>query len=399
MIQKLGLSQNEAEEILLELQEQDAPSSRFEARWIDTAQQLEALESAWRRLSQVATRPNLQMDPSFLMPAFRHLNEAGCKILVIEAPQIRNPDSKVLCGLLPLVRTRFYHLPLRCYKIWRHDQCLDATPLIRQDCAFRTLEFIFEFLRREGGQLLSMDTVSAEGPFTDVVQQVVESQNLGLFNRDQFSRAAFRPSASFDDYMANQVSKSVRKKVGRLERRLREQGDVQVAISDQSSDFPSLAQEFLDLESAGWKGEQGTALASHRSTREFFLEMVTRSAQDNRVSFLSLRLNNHPIAMLCDLYVGNRACAFKTAFDESFAQYSPGLLAEIKNIEHLHGASIVNMDSSTDPDNATINRIWKDRMAYQSMVIALYRGLPGLATSIMPLIQSTSRAVKKLRRD
>ena len=183
-----------------------------------------------------------------------------------------------------------------------------------------------------------------------------------------------------------------------MERRLREHGDFQVRITDKGSNFQSFTERFLELESSGWKGKEGTALACQRSSQQFFEEMVNRSAAENRVSFLTLELDGRPIAMLCDLYADGLGCAYKTAFDESYSQFSPGLLAEFKNIEYLHAGRIQLMDSCTDPDNASLNRIWKDRLRYQSVVVALHGGLPKFATSIMPWLQSVSRTVRKIRK-
>ena len=125
--------------------------------------------------------------------------------------------------------------------------------------------------------------------------------------------------------------------------------------------------------------------------------MVARSTVDDRVSFLSLKLDGQPIAMLCDLYAEGFGCSYKTAFDEAYSQFSPGLLIEIENIKHMHQIKIASMDSCTDPNNATINRIWKDRIGFQSVVIALRRGIPSLATAAMPMLQNAARTVRKFR--
>ena len=42
------------------------------------------------------------------------------------------------------------------------------------------------------------------------------------------------------------------------------------------------------------------------------------------------------IAMKCNLRAGDGAVAFKIAYDEAYARFSPGVLLEIEQIERLH---------------------------------------------------------------
>ena len=397
VIQKLPSTNELADDRVVDALVSGAPGVEFAARWIDSADQLTELESSWSRLAAMAVRRNLFFESNFLIPVFEHLNTQQARVLVVEASQVADPDGpRVLCGLVPLIKRSFYFLPLPCYEIWCDDKFFDGTPLIRKDCAFETLSFIFDFLAQEGTSLFSIDTVAADGKFGELLTEIVEQRGLQSFQRNRFSRAAFQPQETAEKYFASNLSKSLQKNVRRLERRLRDQGNLTVAISDADSDVSRLSQQFLELEASGWKGKEGTALACQPTTAAFFRQMVERSARADRVSFLSLRLNGKPIAMLCDLYAEGTGCAYKTAFDESYSQFSPGLLAEIKNIEFMHESNVTQMDSCTDPENATINRIWRDSLEFQSLVIALQGRLSNLAIRAMPLMQSTAQTVKRL---
>ena len=52
--------------------------------------------------------------------------------------------------------------------------------------------------------------------------------------------------------------------------------------------------------------------------------MVSRSAAHGKLSFLALRLDGIPIAMLCDLYSEGLGYSYKTVFDNELADFSPG---------------------------------------------------------------------------
>ena len=125
--------------------EPDLPQLSFSARFIETLDELEQLETPWIRLIEMAVRKNPFFDPGFLIPAFRHLNQNGARVLVVNAPPRVHPDGPpVVCALFPVIKKRIYGLPFSCLEIWKHDQCFDCTPLIRRDCAKEVLEFVFE---------------------------------------------------------------------------------------------------------------------------------------------------------------------------------------------------------------------------------------------------------------
>ncbi len=377
--------------------EPDLPAFEFKSRLIDSADELEAIVDSWKRLAEVAMRPNLCFDPGFLIPAFKHLNNGTASLLVVEAPQRINPDAqKVLCALMPVARRRFYGYPLSCLEIWKHDQCFDCTPLIRRDCGREVLSYIFETLSKDtGASLLSFDTVAGEGEFQEVLTDVLYRNSATVFRRDAFTRACFCPMQDAETYIKTKVSKSCRKNTLRLERKLGKDGELEVTTLADNDSAAQWTRDFLSLEASGWKGQGKTALASQESNCGFFEEMSQRMAATGKLAMLKIAYRNQPIGMLFDLHHEDYAIAFKTAFDESYAEYSPGLIAELHNIKRLHDCDVRMMDSCADPDHPMINRVWKDRNRYQSFVVAIGGQLSRFAVASMPLVQATGKLFKK----
>lgn len=377
--------------------ELDSPELEFTGKWISDTDQMKAQVEQWRRLSETAVRTNFCFEPSFLIPAFEHLNEVDAKLLVIEAPQMADPTAaKVWCAVIPVMPKKIYHLPFTALEIWKHDQCFDCTPLLRKDCAEDALRFAFQFLRSEGVSLLSADTVASGDGFGEMWSSVVEEVAASVFVREEFDRACFRPMDNHEDYIVKHVSKSIRKNTRRLSRRLEDEGEVEVVVSDASSDYEQLIQQFLEIEASGWKRESGTALVCKRSTKAFFESMVTASAEAGRVRFLSLNLDGKPVSILCDLYSPRHGFSYKTGFDDSYSAFSPGLLAEMFNLEKMHGYGIEYVDSCTEPDNNTMNRIWGHRLGFSKSIISLKSGLSALAVKTLPAVK---KLAKRLKRD
>lgn len=375
----------------------DTPGTSFSGRLITSVDELESLTCAWQRLLDVSIHRNLFLDPDFLIPAFKHLSAGDVKILVIDAPSKSDPDGpRVICGLLPLQQKRIYGFPFRGLESWLHDQSFDSTPLIRRDCGRDVLNFMLDFLaEQEKVALLSLNVVSNEGEFSRTLTEVLYERQAAPFHRDSFTRACFKPAADYESYLQLHVSKRSRQNVRRLRRRLEERGEVSVCVAGDLQSNPQMIDQFLELEASGWKAESGTALQCQSATKQFFCEMATRSLANDKLKFLTLNFNGKPISMLCDLYSKNSGYSYKTAFADDMNEYSPGLMAEIQNIENMHDSDVQFMDSCTSPNNEMINRIWKGRIQFQSLVVPLHGRLSRWATAMMPMMQQISRSAPR----
>ena len=114
---------------------------------------------------------------------------------------------------------------------------------------------------------------------------------------------------------------------------------------------------------------------------------------------LALELNGKPIAQKCNFLAENGSYAFKIAYDEDYARYSPGLLLEIENIEHFHATPEIEwMDSCAVPDHFMINRLWLDRRTIQTVLIPTGKRGGDLIVSLMPLMRWINRKVRGIKR-
>ncbi|MEM9412634.1 MAG: hypothetical protein AAGA30_16090, partial [Planctomycetota bacterium] len=97
----------------------DLPQLDFEMLVIDSPDVLEEFVGPWNRLVETAVRPNPFFDPDFLIPAVRYLGDKHVEVLVVLAKPRLNPGgAAVICGLLPIRKTRIYGLPLSAIEIW-----------------------------------------------------------------------------------------------------------------------------------------------------------------------------------------------------------------------------------------------------------------------------------------
>ena len=114
-----------------------------------------------------------------------------------------------------------------------------------------------------------------------------------------------------------------RSKLARKLQRLRHTGEISFDCSYSAQ--PGL-DEFLALEAAGWKGQRGSAIVLDKTTTEFYTRIVDSFARRGALRFCSLRVDAKPIAMHLGLLMNGTYFVPKSAYDETFARFSPGHL-------------------------------------------------------------------------
>jgi hypothetical protein len=119
--------------------------------------------------------------------------------------------------------------------------------------------------------------------------------------------------------------------------------------------------EFLALERRGWKGANGSALDCADETRQLFRGALEGAAKAGKLELLALRLDGRAIAMLVNFITPPGAFSFKTAFDEDYARFSPGVLLQLENLKLLDRGDIAWCDSCAAQDHPMIDSIWSGR--------------------------------------
>jgi CelD/BcsL family acetyltransferase involved in cellulose biosynthesis len=110
----------------------------------------------------------------------------------------------------------------------------------------------------------------------------------------------------------------------RAKRQLEEQGRLEV--SHYSAANPEALEKFYALEASGWKGEEGTAIKCHPSTRHFYDSIAHAAARDGYLSLDFLELNGKPIAGHFGFNLRGRYFLAKAGYDEAFRRHGPGQL-------------------------------------------------------------------------
>jgi CelD/BcsL family acetyltransferase involved in cellulose biosynthesis len=122
------------------------------------------------------------------------------------------------------------------------------------------------------------------------------------------------------------LSRNLRGDVRRSFRRLQEVGDVRFEHLDGLEQLDQLLTEAFRVESSGWKGARGTAIASRPETERFYREVSAWAAQRGKLRVAVLRLDGRAIAFELGIEERGVHYALKAGFDPAHRAFSPGKL-------------------------------------------------------------------------
>jgi len=353
---------------------------------------------AWEELAAAALEPNVFYEHWMLLPALEAFGagkDINVVLVLIHDPH--NPDAPAkLGGLFPLEQIpRYRKLMVSVLSLWQHAHCYVCTPLVRADAARECMVEFFQWLRSGGANasLLELRCISGDGRFHKLLVDLSNELGLRSCITDIFTRGLWRERNDKNTLPESAVPGELRRRLRRKERRLSERGRVEHLAMRPEDDIGRWIDEFLRVEASGWKGQRGSALASSEADRRYFTEIATSAFRRGRLLMLGLNFDGLPIARRCAFVAGEGSFAFKTAYDEEFADFSPGAILEMDSIRQLQTLPAVRwMDSCATPDNVLVNRLSNDRKTIQSLAVG-GGALGELVVSGLPLLQWATRLI------
>ena len=326
------------------------------------------LRLGWDALAECASEPNPFHESWYLLPALRALDPAGTVKL------LRFEIGGDLAGILPVRhQNRYYRWPIPQLTSWLHGNCFLGQPLVARGLEASFWRAMLDWADANAGSalFLHLPQMPLQGPIYAALQAVLAEQQrqAALVHREE--RAMLASEQSPDAYFEASLSGKKRKELRRQYARLSELGALRFERRHDGNDLTPWIDHFLALEHSGWKGAQGSALASHQATISLFREALSGAASRGRLERLTLWLDDQPIAMLASFITAPGAYSYKTAFDERYSRYSPGVLLQRENLEVLRNQEIEWVDSCAAADHPMIDHIWRERRAVGRLSIAI----------------------------
>jgi hypothetical protein len=374
-------------------------ANRFTIVSVRTEDELLRHKVAWDDLARDALEPNVFYESWFLLPAVRAFGDGQSLLFlfVYEQQPKKRDQAPVLSGFFPLVEERGYKgLPVRRLALWQHAYSVLGAPLLRRESARDVLSAFLAWAGRgpHGCGLVHLPLFPGHGP---LYQALVEDshRHARVSHLDEaHTRALLLPRTDAATYRALALGTHHNKKLRWKERSLARIGHLEYRTVDRADDVTAWAEEFLRLEAAGWKGREGTALACHDADRVFFRTILAAAWARGRLMMLGLFLDGRPAALKCKFRAGEGSFAFKVAYDETLAKYSPGVLLELYNIEHLHRNPQTRwMDSCAVAGHPMLDGLWLDRRVIVDIVLSTGQRPGDLVVSMLPALRWLKRKI------
>ena len=343
-----------------------------------------------RDLSARALQPNVFYEPEYLLAARSLALADGAGVLLISA------GGRLIGALGGRIEGLAYGRPVSTFVAWELPYAPLSVPLVDRDAADAAVDaFLNELPRLLGNPRAALfRLMDRGGPFAHVLADRLYSRMKRPHALDPHRRAALIPS---DSDPLKGVSPKRLKELRRQRARLSENG----ALAHETvtgEGIEAAVEAYLKLEAAGWKGRIGAA-AKVSGAGSFLAEAVTGLAREGKARIDFLKLDGKPIAATILLFSGDRAWFWKTAYDENYARFSPGVLLALELTETLgRDRSIALVDSCAVADHPMIDHLWRGRIEVADWIVPLADASSArLALAAEKFRRAALKPVKSLR--
>ncbi|MBU4528678.1 MAG: GNAT family N-acetyltransferase [Hoeflea sp.] len=324
-------------------------------------------------LTNRAMEPNIFFSGRFLAPAMPRLEDRVIRLMLMRDETDTHSRMRLM---LPFsVERPGFSVGAPIIRAWANPFGPLGTPLLDREDAAETLDNMFEALGRPQSGLpgiLVLPDMRLNGPVAALIRAVAAGRNLSVAVTDELERPFLESTLDGEAYLARSVSRHHRHEMRRQWRRLSEHGELTYMVARQPDEIRYHLEEFLTLEDSGWKGRRKSAMVADRYRAAFAREAINSLAEVDSVRIHSLALNGEPIASMIVFISSGEAWTWKTAYDETYARYSPGKLLVDRLTEwHLDDLNIRRTDSCAIPDHPVMSRMWTERETIGTMVIGL----------------------------
>jgi CelD/BcsL family acetyltransferase involved in cellulose biosynthesis len=126
-----------------------------------------------------------------------------------------------------------------------------------------------------------------------------------------------------------------RRELDRLRRKLESEHGAVLAFGP-PGDVDVALDRALELETAGWKGTRGTAIAQDEATARFYRTLARSFAAEGRLRLATIEVDGGLVAFDLSVVDGRRLWVLKGAYDERYARYGPGSVLTAFQLERCH---------------------------------------------------------------
>lgn len=337
------------------------------SRWTlsDCPQLMDPSQSA--AISDLARRAggrNIFFEAEFQAAAAGRIGSPGRRMLMLTE---RLGEEDRLQFALPYGEEKMGFPRVAVRRAFSHPFAPLSLPLIDKADADEALSrFAVLFAELDWRQPLVLEDFPIDDKFAILMLGALGRQGFGVETLQPKGRAGLLPQIAGAKAV---VSSHRRRRIARLERRLAENGKLEFERAERLWDILLRFEEFLVLETRGWKGRRGSSLHVIRKTAAFARQAVGELAAQGRAVIYTLRLDGNAIASLIMLRSGNRYYPWKIAFDEQWGAYSPGTQLMLRATRQLLAMPGFEFADSLARETSWIDPLWPAKFRLATVIV------------------------------
>lgn len=329
----------------------------------------------WSECGASSLEPNPFFEPDWLLPALEYLDESPTTMLVLAE------HRGSVQAFVPIVAVNADQSDIACDD--KHSALLTrasptavtlGTPLVTAEGGHEALACLMAAIRgeaeRRGASLVVMEWVEHDGPTAQLLRDVSIGTKNPLVEFDVWERGFLRRQVGDNDrYWLRSIGKNRQRTIRQHHRQLSAALGTCPRLRVRTDS--AAVDAFLRLEASGWKGHRPGGLAFRRqaATTTFFEVVCDRHLDDGRMWFVSLEGDSTPIAMICCIRAREGVFAYRTAYDEAFARFGPGVEVFLAAVEHFHRETDARwFDTCSAPGNQHLLALFPDRRSMSTLM-------------------------------
>lgn len=289
----------------------------------------------------------------------------------------------------------------RLLRAYQNEYSPSTTPLIDKTDAIETINRFSQALDsavEEHGIVLRIGNMCHDMPFADEFMTMIKGLTSDKIINHVQDRAALFPEHENTGGLTD-LSKKRHREHRRLRNKLAELGELEFERVDSFMDVLLRFEEFLLLEVNGWKGRKGTSMQMLKKASVFARQAVTDFAVEGKCEIFSLRLDGKAIAVIIDFHQDGRHYPWKIAFDEKYANRSPGsVLIYHMSKEIMARPGFKMADSLARPGKSWLSSIWHDNTSFSDIIVGPSKKIVKSVHRSKPLMVHLKSLVKKILR-
>lgn len=184
---------------------------------------------------------------------------------------------------------------------------------------------------------LDLTYLDSEGMLLRAWRELDAGRRMDFTVRTQMRSPYVPLEGDFETFRAG-LSRNFRKELTRHRKRLGEAGELSFEFTDGGDDLEAALDVGFELESSGWKAEEGTAIASRPDRVAFYREIAAWARERGWLTLAFARLDGVAIAFDFCIEQGGRVYVLKGGYDPAWKKFSPAYLLMEETIARAYAS-------------------------------------------------------------